>query len=167
MLALLAVAAASLVATFTRRHVTLAAVLSGAGFVLAVVYAFYGAPDVTLVAVLVETMLTLLLVATLRLIPYEVLRRQAERPPARPARKVFVTVVAGAFAFVVAWGALSQPPAGQTVAEEHVRLTPEAHGKDVVTVMLADFRGLDTLGEITVVALVLLGVATLLRRGRL
>ncbi len=167
MLALLAVAAASLVATFTRRHVTLAAVLSGAGFVLAVVYAFYGAPDVTLVAVLVETMLTLLLVATLRLIPYEVLRRQAERPPARPARKVFVTVVAGAFAFVVAWGALSQPPAGQTVAEEHVRLTPEAHGKDVVTVMLADFRGLDTLGEITVVSLVLIGVATLLGGGML
>jgi multicomponent Na+:H+ antiporter subunit A len=37
----------------------------------------------------------------------------------------------------------------------------------VVTVILADFRGLDTMGEVTVVALVLLGVATLLRRGRL
>ena len=167
MLAFLAVAAASLVATFTRRHVTLAAVLSGAGFVLAVVYAFYGAPNVTLVAVLVEIMLTLLLVATLRLIPHEVLRRQAERAPARPARKVFVTIVSGAFAFVVVWGALSQPPAGQTVAEEHVRLTPEAHAKNVVTATLADFRGLDTLGEITVVCLVLLGVATLLGGGAL
>jgi multicomponent Na+:H+ antiporter subunit A len=162
MLALLAVAVASLVATFTRRHVTLAAVLSSAGFVLAVVYAFYGAPNVTLVAVLIETMLTLLLVATLKLIPYDVLRRQAEYPPARLARKVFVTVFAGAFAFVVVWGTLSQPPAGQTVAEEHVRLTPEAHAKNVVTATLADFRGLDTLGEITVVSLVLLGVATLL-----
>src|SRR3712207_8280743 len=50
---------------------------------------------------------------------------------------------------------LSQPPAGQTVAEEHVRLTPEAHAKNVVTATLADFRGLDTLGEITVVSLVL------------
>ncbi|MDQ4128184.1 MAG: oxidoreductase, partial [Actinomycetota bacterium] len=162
MLAFLAVAATSLVTTFTRRHVTLAAVLSSVGFVLAVVYAFYAAPNVTLVAVLVETMLTLLLVATLRLIPYDVLHRQAERQPARLARKVFVTVVAGAFAFVVVWGALSQPPAGQTVAEEHVRLTPEAHAKNVVTAILADFRGLDTLGEITVISLVLLGVATLL-----
>jgi multicomponent Na+:H+ antiporter subunit A len=162
MLAFLAVAAASLVATLTRRHVTLAAVLSSAGFVLAIVYAFYGAPNVTLVAVLVETMLTLLLVAALRLIPYDVLHRQAERPPARLARKVFVSVVAGAFAFVVVWGALSQPSAGSTIAEEHVRLTPEAHAKNVVTATLADFRGLDTLGEITVVALVLLGVATLL-----
>ncbi len=161
-LVMLAVAVASLATTFTRRHVTLALTLSSAGFVLAVVYAFYGAPNVTLVAVLVETMLTLLLVATLRLIPHRVLRRQADLPMLRRNRKVFVSVAAGAFAFVVVWGALSQPPAGQTVAEEHVRLTPEAHAKNVVTATLADFRGLDTLGEITVVFLVLLGVATLL-----
>jgi multicomponent Na+:H+ antiporter subunit A len=162
MLAMLAVAVASVTTTFVRRHVTLALVLSSAGFVLAVVYAFYAAPNVVLVAVLIETMLTLLLVATLRLIPYEVLHRQAVLPPVRLARKVFVTAVAGAFAFVVAWGALSQPPAGQTVAAEHVRLAPQAHAQNVVTAILADFRGLDTLGEITVVALVLLGVATLL-----
>jgi multicomponent Na+:H+ antiporter subunit A len=165
MLMMLAVAAAALTAAFTRRHVTLALVLSSAGFALAVAYAFYGAPNVTLVAVLVETMLTLLLVATLKLIPYHVLHRQAELPLLRLNRKVFVSTVAGAFAFVVAWGALSQPPAGSTVAEEHVRLTPEAHAKNVVTATLADFRGLDTLGEITVVALVLLGVATLLGGG--
>jgi multicomponent Na+:H+ antiporter subunit A len=162
MLAMLAVAVASITTTFVRRHVTLAVVLSSAGFVLAVVYALYAAPNVVLVAVLVETMLTVLLVATLQLIPYEVLHRQAELPPVRLARKVFVTAVAGAFAFVVAWGALSQPPAGQTVAEDHVRLAPEAHAGNVVTAILADFRALDTLGEITVVALVLLGVATLL-----
>lgn len=163
-LAFVAVAAASLATTFTRKHVTLALVLSGAGFSLALVYAFYGSPDVTLVAVLIEIMLTLLLFATLKLIPYEVLHRQARLPAARPRRKVLVSVVAGVVAFVVIWGALSQTPAGQTVAEEHVRLTPEAHGYDVVTVILADFRGLDTLGEITVIAVVLLGVATLLGR---
>jgi len=53
------------------------------------------------------------------------------------------------------------------VAAEQVRLTPEAHGKDVVTVILADFRGLDTLVEITVVFVAVVGIATLLRRGRL
>ena len=107
-------------------------------------------------------MLTLLLVSTMKLIPYDVLHHQAMLPPVRLARQVFVTVAAGAFAFVVAWGALSQPPAGTSVAEDHVRLAPEAHAKNVVTAILADFRGLDTLGEVTVVALVLLGVATLL-----
>jgi multicomponent Na+:H+ antiporter subunit A len=162
LLAMLAVAAASLTATFTRRHVTLALVLSSVGFVLAVVYAFYAAPNVALVAVLIETIQTLLLVATLKLIPHRVLRHQAELPTVRRNRKIFVSGAAGAFAFVVAWGALSQPPAGRTVAAELVRLTPDAHAQNVVTATLADFRGLDTLGEVTVVALVLLGVATLL-----
>jgi multicomponent Na+:H+ antiporter subunit A len=162
MLALLAVAAASFAATLTRRHVTLALVLSSVGFVLAVVYAFYGAPNVALVAVLIETVQTLLLVATLRLIPHRVLRRQAELPVVRRNRKVLVAAATGAFGFVVAWGALSQPPAGRSVAEELVGLTPGAHAGNVVTATLADFRGLDTLGEVTVVALVLLGITTLL-----
>jgi multicomponent Na+:H+ antiporter subunit A len=162
MLTLMAVAAASLAATLTRRHVTLALVLSSVGFMLAVVYAFYGAPNVALVAVLIETVQTLLLVATLKLLPYRVLHHQAELPVARRNRKVLVAAASGAFGFVVAWGALSQPPAGQSVAEKLSRLTPEAHAGNVVTATLADFRGLDTLGEVTVVALVLLGVATLL-----
>ena len=45
-------------------------------------------------------------------------------------------------------------------------LTPDAHGKDVVTVILADFRGLDTLVEITVVLTGLLAFRALLRRER-
>jgi multicomponent Na+:H+ antiporter subunit A len=159
---------AAVTATFTRRHVSLALVLSSAGFVLALVYAFFGAPDVALVAVLVETVVTLLLLGTSKLIPYKVLRSQAELPlGGKRWRRIFFSFVAGAFAFAVVWGALSQPAAETTVAEEHIRLAPEAHAKDVVTAILADFRGLDTLGEITVVALVLLGIATLLNRGRL
>ena len=49
-------------------------------------------------------------------------------------------------------------------AAAHIRLTPEAHGGDVVTVILADFRGLDTMVEITVLAVAIVGVASLLRR---
>jgi multicomponent Na+:H+ antiporter subunit A len=80
--------------------------------------------------------------------------------------------VAGASTFAVVWATLSRPAAERSVAErsvaeEHLRLTPDAHAKDTVTAILADFRGLDTLGEISVVALVLLAVVTLLRGGRL
>jgi multicomponent Na+:H+ antiporter subunit A len=167
LLSLVAVAVAALTTAFTRRHVTLALVLSSTGFVLAVVYAFLGAPDVTLVAVLVETILTLLFLGTSKLIPYEVLRRQARLPLEETPRRVLFSFLAGAFAFAVAWGTLSQPAAETTVAEAHVRLASDANARDVVAAILADFRGLDTLGEVTVVALVLLGVATLLNRGRL
>jgi multicomponent Na+:H+ antiporter subunit A len=48
-----------------------------------------------------------------------------------------------------------------------MELAPAAHASDVVTAILADFRGLDTLGEITVLAITMLGLATLLARGRL
>ena len=91
------------------------------------------------------------------------------RPSCRSsaAARVYISAIAGAFAFAVVWGSLSQPAAQESASADLTRLTPAAHGKDVVTVILADFRGLDTMGEITVVALVLLGVATLLRRGRL
>ena len=73
---------------------------------------------------------------------------------------------------------VSQPPAdrcevgaagggvGAGVAAEHIDRTPDAHGGDVVTVILADFRGLDTMVEITVLAVAVVGVASLLSRGR-
>jgi multicomponent Na+:H+ antiporter subunit A len=63
---------------------------------------------------------------------------------------------------MMAWGVLSQHPYTQSIAQEHTRLTPEAQAKDVVTAILADFRGLDTLGEIIVVLIALLGVMALL-----
>ena len=167
LLALVPLAVAALATTVTKRHVTLALVLSSAGFMLALVYAFFGAPDVALVAVLVETVLTLLFLGTLRLIPYKVLHRQAGLPTEKRWRKVFFSAVAGASIFAVVWATLSRPAAESSVAEEHLRLAPDAHSKDAVTAILADFRGLDTLGEISVVALVLLAVVTLLRDGRL
>jgi multicomponent Na+:H+ antiporter subunit A len=56
---------------------------------------------------------------------------------------------------------------GESIAAEHVRLTEDAHAEDVVTAILADFRALDTLVEVTVIAVAFLGVSSLLRRGRL
>ena len=76
-------------------------------------------------------------------------------------------MLAGVSAFAAVWAALSRPPLGLSDAAEQIRRTPDAHGGDVVTVILADFRGLDTMVEITVLAVAIIGVASLLRRGRL
>ena len=167
LLALIGASAASLAICFVRKHVTLVLVASAAGFAIAVAYAFFGSPDVALVAVLVETIITLVLLGVLRLIPYEVLRRGARIPVQYVKAKAAVAILAGGFMMAIAWSTFSQTTREQSVAQELLALTPEAHGKDAVTVILADFRGLDTMGEISVVALVLLGVATLLWRGRL
>ena len=43
---------------------------------------------------------------------------------------------------------------------------PEAGGKNIVNVILVDFRGFDTMGEITVLATAALGVTNLVRMAR-
>jgi multicomponent Na+:H+ antiporter subunit A len=160
---------AALVVARLRRHVALALALSGVGFSLAVAYALLGAPDVTLVAVLIETLFTLLFVAIFALLPRQVLRREAALRPygTRRFRDPIVGAISGLLVLLVVWAALSRPTPGDASASRHIDLATQAHGKDVVTVILADFRGLDTLVEVTVVLVALLGVAALLRRGKL
>ena len=167
LLALIGASVASVATCFVRKHVTLVLVISASGFSIAVAYAFFGAPDVALVAVLVETIITLIILGTLKLIPYQVLRRGARIPVRYVKVKALIAALAGGFILAISWATLSQPLKDKSVASELLKMTPEAHGKDAVTVILADFRGLDTMGEISVVALVLLGLATLLLRGRL
>ena len=160
---------AALVVTRLRRHLPLAIALSGVGFTLAVAYALLGAPDVTLVAVLIETLFTLLFVATFALLPRRVLMREAALRPygSRRFRDPVVGVISGLLVLLVVWAALSRPTPTDASANRQLALAEQAHGKDVVTVILADFRGLDTLVEVTVVLVALLGVAALLRRGKL
>ena len=57
-----------------------------------------------------------------------------------------------------------QAVAVESVAERQIELTPSAHAKDVVTAILSDFRGLDTMGEITVIGITMVGLITLLQR---
>ncbi|MFO7573418.1 MAG: hydrogen gas-evolving membrane-bound hydrogenase subunit E [Gaiellaceae bacterium] len=168
-LVLLTAALAAVATTLPRQHLTLLLVAASVGFSLAVVYAFLGGPNVALVAALVETTFTLLFIGIFALMPRASLRRLAalRTPATRRWRDPLIGGAAALGAFLVVWGALSRPSVGDSVAEEHVRLTPDAHAKDIVTAILTDFRGLDTLGEITVVAIAFFGIATLLRRGRL
>ena len=143
--------------------------LSVLGFALAGVYAMTGAPDVALVAVTVETVFTLVFVGVFSRLP--ALRSDGvsygPRTSTRRWRNVIVGVIAGGGAFATIWAALSRPtlPA-PPVAGEHLARTPEAHGGDVVTVILADFRGLDTMVEVSVLVVAVVGVASLLARGR-
>jgi multicomponent Na+:H+ antiporter subunit A len=167
--ALVTCSLAALVVARLRQHLALALGMSGVGFSLAVAYSLLGAPDVALVAVLIETLFTLLFVAVFALLPRRVLRREAALAPhgSRRYRDPVVGAVSGILVLLVVWAALSRPTPTDTSASRQLALAGQAHGKDVVTVILADFRGLDTMVEITVLVVALLGVAALLRRGRL
>jgi multicomponent Na+:H+ antiporter subunit A len=142
--------------------------LSVLGFALAAVYAVMAAPDVALVALLVEAVYTLVFVAVFAVLPRSPsgARADARRASVHPHRDVAAGVIAGVGAFATIWAALSREPAVRGDALDLIRLTPQAHGGDVVTVILADFRGLDTMVEITVLAVAVVGATSLLRRGR-
>ena len=121
-----------------------------------------------LVAVVIETLFMLLFVAVFALLPQVVLRRESRLAVVgtRRFRDPIVGVISGVLVLLV-WAALSRPTPTDASAAQQLELAGAAHGKDVVTVILADFRGLDTMVEVTVVVVALLGVATLLRRGKL
>ncbi len=167
--ALLACASAAVVVAALRRHVSLVLALSLVGFSLAVAYELLGAPDVALVAVLIETLLMLLFVGIFALVPRDVLWREAALPVtgSRRFRDPLVGIVSGVLVLLVVWAGLSRPVPADPSADRQLALTDDAHGKDAVTVILADLRGLDTLVEITVVLVAMLAVATVLRRGKL
>jgi multicomponent Na+:H+ antiporter subunit A len=159
---------ATLVIALWRARLAIVLALSVVGFALAAIYALLGAPDVALIAVVVETMLSLVFLAALARLPRDGPDRFRATPDrrGRRLRDVLAGVIAGLAVFASVWGFLSQP-AKTTVSAEEIRLAPQAHGGDVVTVIVADFRGLDTLVEVTVLLAAVIGVAALLRRGRL
>ena len=156
---LLLAALSALVATRSAGRLILVLALSAVGYSLAAVFTCIGAPDVALVALLIETMMTLLLLAVLGLLPIGLARAPAEHEP-HPGRRRAVGFITTAFVFVICWGVLSWPAPDAVMARAHLELAPAAHAADVVTAILADFRGLDTLGEITVIAIALLGAVT-------
>jgi multicomponent Na+:H+ antiporter subunit A len=123
---------------------------------------------VALVAVLIETIFMLLFVGVYALLPRDVLRREAalRSSRSRRIRDRTIAIFSGAVIALVVWAGLSRDIPGDGMARRHTELAEQAHGKDVVTVILADFRGLDTMVEITVVAVAMLAVVLLLR-GRL
>lgn len=152
-----------------RDHLRLAIGLSSVGFSLAGVYAFMGAPNVTLVAIVVETILSMFLIGMLVLMPRTILRFETEADSDRRGmpRDAIIATVAGLLVFFVSWGALSRTSWSTEIIDSQTVLTPAVHGRNIVTVILADFRGFDTLGEITVIVITLIGIISLLRSGRL
>ncbi|RKH43753.1 DUF4040 domain-containing protein [Corallococcus sp. AB050B] len=158
----LAFASAAALATLRAKgHLRLVLLISCVGFSLAMVFAFAAAPDVALTSVLVETIFTLLFAGLLALLPRERLKLAQDEAQNPRGRDRLAGAVAGASAFLLSWSALSHLHVDR-VGAQTVRLAKAAHSPNVVAAVLTDFRGLDTVGEMTVVVAALLGVTSLL-----
>ena len=109
---------------------------------------------------------TVILLATLHLI------RTTEVRPSRP--QLLPLLACAGTGVAVVWGTLVLPPFGSADAPIHKHVAPhylaesikETNVPNVVTSVLADYRGYDTLGETTVIFTAGIGVMLLLRGAR-
>ncbi len=158
------------VALLAKFHRLAAIVLLGVvGLVVAMTFLWFSAPDLALTQLTVEVVTVILLLLGLRWLP----KRNPEDEPKqwlrtrlRRGRDLVVAVVAGGGMAVLAYAMMTRP-APQSISPFYIdRALPEGGGTNVVNVMLVDFRGFDTMGEITVLGIVALTVYALLRRFR-
>jgi multicomponent K+:H+ antiporter subunit A len=143
--------------------------MGGAGLSTSITFAWGAAPDLALTQLLVEIVTTVLLLLGLRWLPKRQKEPDGPVSPAIAARRVrdFIIAVAGGFGVGALAYAIMTRPLTFSVSSKFLELAyPEAGGRNVVNVILVDFRAFDTLGEITVLGAVAITVYALLRRFR-
>jgi multicomponent Na+:H+ antiporter subunit A len=132
------------------------------GFGTAATFLETRAPDLALTQLLIEAVTVILLLLALRFLPP--LR-------ARPRSSIFrvadlllaLSVSVGVFLFLTA----SSTPLQERISDYYIENSyAEGGGRNVVNVILVDFRGYDTLGEIVVLAIVAVGVRALVKLRR-
>lgn len=150
----------SIYSIFARSMLGAFASLGITGYAIALIYVLHGAPDLALTQIFVET-LTIVL-ATL------VIGRVIEFPAIQESRCVVIrdAVISCAFGAALAMQlsavltATFDPYLSEYFSENSV---PGGFGRNIVNVILVDFRAIDTLGEITVIAIAAFGIHALLK----
>jgi len=160
--ACLLIALGAVFASLLRDRLTLLLATGLVGYGSAVLFLYSGAPDVAFTQVTVETVFVIVVASVLLKLRRLGRATSIAEPALRPgalAIALGLGAAVTALLLVASAGALD-PALSQFFAE---RSLPEAHGRNVVNVILVDFRALDTLGEIAVVMLSLLAALPLLK----
>jgi multicomponent K+:H+ antiporter subunit A len=155
-LLMLALAAAGVVARH-RQRLTAIVFTSVIGLIVALIFVRFSAPDLALTQLAVEVVTIVLLLALHYLPP----TAPAEDTLPRIARDAALAIAAGAGLGAAAYAMLTSP--FETISNFYLaQSVPGGGGSNAVNVTLVDFRGFDTLGEITVLAMVGLAAHALL-----
>ncbi|MGH6950401.1 MAG: monovalent cation/H+ antiporter subunit A [Vitreimonas sp.] len=146
--------------------------LGGAGLVSCLTFVWLSAPDLALTQLLVEIVTTVLLLLGLRWLPIRIeelrsfSRASRIRTRLRRGLDMTIAVIAGAGVSALTLAVMTRPALDPISHFFLERSYTEAGGRNVINVLLVDFRAFDTLGEIAVLAVVALTVFALLRRFR-
>lgn len=160
-MAILVIAVIGVIAVLTANDRLTAIVCLGIqGFAVAVIFLLYGAPDLSFTQFMVETLSVVILalvMTRLKLSPSD------HRPALARLMDGSLAVACGLGFGLMLVAATAGPFDGSLSAffAEYSKII--AHGANVVNVIIVDFRGVDTLGEIGVVMITGLSILALIR----
>jgi multicomponent Na+:H+ antiporter subunit A len=151
--------AGAVAAAFMRSRLATVAALGATGAAIALLFVLFSAPDLAMTQIMVETLSVVVLVLVFFRLPVTS-RRSGWGPRLRDG------VLAGGVGlamFLFVLSAARVLPDLEVARYFLAESVPTAYGRNVVNVILVDFRALDTLGEITVLAAAGLGIYAMMR----
>jgi multicomponent K+:H+ antiporter subunit A len=150
---------ATVATVLVHRQRLLALLLLGAvGLVVSLAFVYFSAPDLALTQLLVEVATIILMMLALHWLPQGSNATQAEAADStrRRSRDALIALAAGAGVAALAWMVLGRP--FDSISPFFLETTvTQGGGANAVNVIIVDYRGFDTLGEITV-----MGIAALI-----
>jgi len=150
---------AALMAVFSRSRLAAVAALGVIGYSTALIYVLFGAPDLAMTQFALETLTVILFVLVLYRLPrFAILSSRGTR-----IREAVVALAAGGLMTMLVLAVTAVPLRSRLAPYFAANSLELAHGRNLVNVILVDFRGLDTLGEITVLTAAAVGVYALMR----
>lgn len=160
-IAALVIIAAAIGSTVLDNRLSAVIVVGITGYSLAFIFALYGAPDLALTQLLVETIIMVLFMLVLRKMPANTEWRQ---DPKLKRLRAWLSIGVGLSVTTVAMFAMNARSASP-ISEHMPELAKNiGHGDNAVNVLLVDLRAWDTLGEISVLVIAATGIASLIYR---
>lgn len=150
---------AILFTVFTSSRLTAIAAMGVLGYAICIIFVFYGAPDLAMTQFAIDTLTVILFVLVLYRLP-KYLNLSDTRSRIRDG---ILSIAFGVLITFICLAVLAEPFSREVTDFYAANAYNLAHGKNVVNVILVDFRGMDTLVEITVLAISALGVYSLLK----
>ncbi len=150
---------ASVGSILARTLLTAVAFLGLVGYGVTLIYILYGAPDLAITQLLTETLQVILFVLIVYKMPDVKLLSSNSVRAFDAVVSVVIGVIFSLLTMLMYSGKISESIGAYYEKNSYLM----AHGRNVVNVILVDFRGIDTMGEITVLGLAAVGVYTLLK----
>lgn len=148
---------------YNRKRMVALITVSVVGLIVSIAFARFSAPDLALTQLAVEVVTVILLMLALYFLPQ---KTPSESAPSRVVRDLGIAAAVGGLVATINYAFITQPL--DTISEFFIANSKTGGGgTNAVNVILVDFRGVDTLGEILVLGVAAIGIFNLLARVKL